>query len=81
MATPFHDIDSIRQLRDEIRVQLHLARGDVKAQFDRLEDKWIDLEHRVKAASEQPRRDIDETAKKLVDELRDGYRQIRRAIS
>ena len=32
--------DKIKQYRDEARVQLHLARQDVKDEFDELEHEW-----------------------------------------
>ena len=32
--------EKIRQYRDEARLQLHLARQDVKDEFDDLEQQW-----------------------------------------
>lgn len=41
------DMDSLTQLRDEIRVRLHLAQLDAKEKWDDLETQLASLEHRV----------------------------------
>jgi hypothetical protein len=38
------EFDVLRRMRDELRVQLHLASGEAKAQWDRLDDRWCILE-------------------------------------
>ena len=51
-ATENHDstdINSLTQLRDEIRVRLHLAQLDAKDKWQELESQLANLEHRVTA--------------------------------
>ena len=43
------ELSSLSQLRDEIRVRLHLAQLDAKDKWQELETQLISLEHRVKA--------------------------------
>ena len=43
------DFASLAQLRDEIRVRLHLARMDAKERWQELETQFASLEHRLTA--------------------------------
>ncbi len=48
-ATDHVDFASLAQLRDEIRVRLHLARLDAKEKWQELETQFASLEHRLTA--------------------------------
>lgn len=77
-------LTAIKQDRDEIRVQIHLAGQEVKDEWNRLSerliqlnDQWLPLEKAV-----------GETAKGVVDGLRltgeellEGFRKIRKSLS
>ncbi len=41
------DLTSLTQLRDEIRVRVHLAQLDAKDKWQELESQLMSLEHRV----------------------------------
>ncbi len=41
------DLSSLTQLRDEIRVRVHLAQLDAKEKWEELETKFASLEHKV----------------------------------
>jgi len=43
------DFSSLSQLRDEIRVRMHLAQLDAKEKWQELETQLLGLEHRVSA--------------------------------
>lgn len=43
------DFSSLAQLRDEIRMRLHLARMDAKEKWQELETQFSSLEHRLTA--------------------------------
>lgn len=43
------DFSSLTQLRDEIRVRLHLAQLDAKEKWQHLETQLVGLEHKVAA--------------------------------
>ncbi len=43
------DFSSLTQLRDEIRVRLHLAQLDAKDKWQELETQLVSLEHKVTA--------------------------------
>jgi serine phosphatase RsbU (regulator of sigma subunit) len=74
------EIAELRRVRDELRVQMHLAGQEVKERFDQLEKRWQHLESRLKVVREGSREsldDIGEAAKALLAEIRNGYRHVR----
>lgn len=44
-----HELTSLTQMRDEIRVRVHLAQMDAKDKWQELEAQLASLEHRVSA--------------------------------
>jgi predicted nuclease with TOPRIM domain len=63
----------LRGLRDEIRVQLHLAGMDLKKEWEKLEPRLSEAESMmdaIQAASVATAHDIERRAKKLRDELK-----------
>ncbi len=76
-------LDKLAQRRDELRVQLHLARAEARDEWDQLEDKWHHL-HRtlepVEEASVETLRELAAAARLLMEEIGDGYGRIRDAL-
>lgn len=76
-----HDeIESLRQIRDEVRLQANLGRAELRDRFQALEKRWEELEGKLKVVGEEARDDLTEvkaTAKTLVEELRESYRNLR----
>lgn len=75
--------DRLRQERDQLRVQLNLARKEAKDEWDHLEQKWDELRGRMKVVAEEAgevKEDSSAAAAKLAAELRDGYQRIRRLM-
>lgn len=72
--------DALKQQRDELRVQLHLASMEVKDEWEELEGKWENLV----AKKDQVKHDLEPTVADakvawmmLKDEIKEGYRTIR----
>lgn len=77
------ELDELRRMRDELRVQAHLGKAEVRERWQALERSLDQLESRAKRtsrAAEPPLRQIESDLRKLAADLRDGYRQIRDAI-
>jgi uncharacterized protein YoxC len=77
------ELDELKRIRDEIRVQIRLGKAEAKDLWERSEEKIGELESKVKSISnqaEQPLHDIGDAAKLLVDEIREGFKRIRDAI-
>jgi ElaB/YqjD/DUF883 family membrane-anchored ribosome-binding protein len=70
----------LKQLRDEVELQMHLASADARDQFSELEHKWDGFRARAEVvgkASESAAEDIGEALEVLGDEIKKGYQKIR----
>lgn len=78
-----NDVKALEFLHDELRVQAHLLKAEAKKRWDELEAKWGSLkEHlqRAEAAADRNRADVDAAIRLLVDALKTGYADIRKAL-
>lgn len=76
-------LDRLRALRDELRVQVALAKAETRERWEGLEDRWDDLEDRLErlaGASGEALEDVQKAAQKLVEELGEGYGRIADAV-
>lgn len=78
-------IAELRQKRDELRLQIHLASKDVKDEWDELEEKLDDFSGKAKQFAEEAK--LKETGDglgdalgHLGDEIKLGYQRIRDAL-
>lgn len=73
-------IQKLRTERDELRVRMHLARAELREEWEGLEKKWERLESRLGQAGEEAReasRDVGAAAGNLAEEIAGAYRRIR----
>ncbi len=76
-------IETLKQERDELRVQAHLAKAELK-------DEWEDIEKRLKAlyakrdeladAASDVAEDIGAATGLLVDEIKAGFERLRKHL-
>lgn len=77
------DVDSLRALRDELKLQLSLGKAEVRERWEALEKDWQHLEGRMKVLADQSREEADsigEAAKLLAEQIRSGYRHLKELI-
>ncbi len=73
----------LKQHRDELRVQLHLAGAEVKDGWDELEKKWGHFEAKsaqFRTEAKDAGADIAEAAKLLGGEIKQGYERLRKLM-
>ena len=82
-----HDLETIElklaQVRDELRLKVHLARADARDEWDVVEQKWARFRSRLAALREatgEAREDVWEGVRSLGREIGEGYDRIRRAL-
>lgn len=66
-----------------MKVQVHLAKAEAQDLWEQLEDKYERVENHAKQIArdaEQPLHDVADAAKLLIEEIREGYKQIRAAL-
>jgi CBS domain-containing protein len=74
------EIDDLRRLRDELRVQIHLGKAEALDVWNDLEKRWSELEGKAKLLADragEPLEDIAAAADLVATEVREGYRRIR----
>jgi hypothetical protein len=78
-------LEDLKQKRDEIRVQLHLASKEVKEEWDELEEKMEEFSGKAKqfasdAKLKETGSGLGDALGKLGHELKLGYERVRDAI-
>lgn len=78
-------IQDLKQKRDELRVQIHLASKEVKDEWDELEEKMEEFSKKTRQFSADAKlketgAGIGEALGKLGGELKRGYERIRDAM-
>jgi hypothetical protein len=80
-------IETLKQQRDELRVQMHLASLDAKDEFDELEKKWDQWSAEAKAQAKPLSAVIEDSAKNVgsaldlvLDEVKQSYDRIKGQI-
>lgn len=71
--------DTVKTLRDEIRVQAHLAKKEAADEIERLEDTWQSVEsrrHEIQDVAKETASGAQAGLRLVLEELRDGYRKI-----
>jgi hypothetical protein len=81
-------LTTLEQERDELRLQLHLASRDARDEFGALEARLDALRERMASGGAEARDVASEvgdvvgdTARKVADDLREGYRKLREQMS
>lgn len=73
-------MEKLRRERDEIRLQLHLGKAELKEEWEALEQKWVHLEGRMAEKAGEARettREMSAAFGVLSEELGEAYRRIR----
>jgi predicted nucleic acid-binding Zn-ribbon protein len=74
------EFDRLRGARDDLRVQLTLAKAEVVQEWNKLEESWGRVQEEFKRVGEhtkEPAQQISSAAHQLIDELKSGYERIR----
>jgi hypothetical protein len=77
------EIETLKTVRDELRVQLNLAGKEARDLFERAEKSWTKLEGHAELVGKESRgaiRDVGEAARHLADEIKEAYRHIRKLL-
>lgn len=82
-ATATARFQMLKQLRDEVWVQLNLGKAELRDEWMRLEPKWSELKgkmEKVEEVSFEAGKDVTAAARLVIEELGEAYEKIRKAI-
>lgn len=75
--------DALQQQRDEIKVQINLAKLEARDEWESTERQFLALETKIKDITHEASdasREIANSAKQLVDDIQEAYHRIRRHL-
>lgn len=76
-------IERLKTERDELKVRLHLARAELRDEYNDLDKRLGELENRGKRIRDETgesAEQLEAAAGLLADEIKAGYERIRKAI-
>ena len=76
-------LKELKKERDELKVQLHLLSMDAKEEWNELENKYEKFKAKASVVADvagDSAEDVVEALKLVGDELREGYKRIRRSM-
>jgi predicted nucleic acid-binding Zn-ribbon protein len=77
------ELNRLAEIRDELRVQLKLAKADAQEEWNKLEVTWERVQEelqRVATHTKEPVQNIGAAARQLLDELKQGYERVRSQV-
>jgi chromosome segregation ATPase len=76
-------ISGLKEQRDELRVQLHLAKAEVKDEWDEVEQKWEHIEPKLEKLGHEAKEsaeDLGAALSRVAEEIGHAYQRIRNAL-
>ncbi|MDK2742175.1 MAG: hypothetical protein H8K03_10390 [Nitrospira sp.] len=73
-------VEYLKQQRDELQVQLHLAKADAKDEWARLEKQWEEIKPKLEGAREEAGKTAESVSTALglaIEELKKGYERLK----
>jgi CBS domain-containing protein len=83
IGEPVMGFDALRQARDELRLQIHLAKADAQEEWEKAEAKWFRMQSSLSIAEEgasHAAKDATAAWKQLMKEIGDGYARVRQSL-
>ncbi|HEY6877994.1 MAG TPA: hypothetical protein VI299_08235 [Polyangiales bacterium] len=77
------ELAALATLRDELKLKAHLARADLKSQFDDLERRWSLADEQLQRAKDHLKQDgaiVERKVANLLHDLKLGYQNVKRAF-
>jgi SMC interacting uncharacterized protein involved in chromosome segregation len=77
------EVDALRTLRDELRVQLNLAGKEARGVYESAEKSWQKLEGKLRRLQHESGKELHEVAdaaRAFAKEIRDSYQRLRELL-
>ena len=76
-------IEELKKHREELQLQLHLAKSDIKDEWDELEEKMVHLQSKfstLKKEAAESSKEIGVALSLVADEIAEAYKRIKRRL-
>ncbi len=81
---PFDELfESLKQIRDELKIQIHLGKAEAREEWEKLENKLEELKEQGKPfadAAQETARGVGSAMELAAEELKTGYERIRKLL-
>lgn len=77
------ELETLRALREELRLKVSLAKADVRSDWSRLETRFELAQEELRRTQEHGKtalHEIETNLRTLIDELKRGYEAVRRSL-
>lgn len=77
------ELEKLEQMRDELRLQAHLFKADMKDEWENLDEKFGKIKQNlrpVQKAAEETLEDVGEATGLLIDSVFDGFKRLRDSL-
>lgn len=74
------DVRDVLGLRDELRLQAHLFKAELKDRWLDAERRWLEIEHELRDAAVHSRAELGAATSLTAQALRESYRELRQAL-
>ncbi len=71
------ELEELKTLRDEVKLQAKLGEAEAKKLWEEVEDKWADVEPRLRKFESDVDEAAGEAASKIMGACKDLYKQIK----
>ena len=78
-----NELEKLEQLRDEVRLQAHLFKADMKKEYEDLEKKYQKVKrdaNPVRRAAKETASEVSEATRLLFDTVLDGMKRLRKSL-
>ena len=76
-------MSDLDQQRDELEVQLNLAKAEARDEWEEIEKRWAKVKSKVGRAGDEATEvadDVGDAAKLLLEEIGKGYQRLRKLV-
>ena len=76
-------LETLKQRRDELNVQLHLGKAEAKELWEQTEEKWQHLRSQLEQIDNETgdvAKDVGAAAMLVADEIRHGYERLKKLL-
>lgn len=77
-------LGKLREQRDELRLQMHLAKAELREEWDDVENKWEHVESRLEKAGHEAKEsagDVGAALSQVAEEIGAAYKRIKNSLS
>ena len=77
------ELDLLTKMRDELKLQMHLAKADARDEWNKLEKNWSEVQDEMRRASADAKVPIEQlgnAAKGLIEDLKASYERMKRNL-